>query len=127
MQNPVLQRGQKSTLVIMFSLGLLYSAPGFAQRNDACKEDITKFCKDVSAGNRAVAKCLKEHQSDLSPACKTNISEKKEKAQDFSQACKKDVAQFCKDTKTGGGRVLKCLKRNTDKLSAECKEVLPSK
>jgi len=36
----------------------------------ACSEDIQKFCKDLQPGGGRIAKCLKEHANDLSPACK---------------------------------------------------------
>ena len=49
-------------------------------------------------------------------------------AQEFSAeqrtACKGDYDQFCKGTMPGGGRVLACLAKNNDKLSASCKKVV---
>ncbi len=49
-------------------------------------------------------------------------------AQEFSAeqraACKGDYDQFCKGTMPGGGRVLACLSKNNDKLSASCKKVV---
>lgn len=49
-------------------------------------------------------------------------------AQDFSAeqraACKGDYEHFCKGTMPGGGRVLACLAKNNDKLTAACKKVV---
>lgn len=49
-------------------------------------------------------------------------------AQEFTAeqraACKGDYDQFCKGTMPGGGRVLACLQKNTDKLSPACKKVV---
>jgi hypothetical protein len=49
-------------------------------------------------------------------------------AQDFTAAqraaCKGDYDQFCKGTMPGGGRVLACLAKHTDTLSAACKKVV---
>ncbi|HWK94393.1 MAG TPA: cysteine rich repeat-containing protein [Pseudolabrys sp.] len=49
-------------------------------------------------------------------------------AQEFSAeqraACSADYNSFCKGTMPGGGRVLACLAKNTDKLSAACKKVV---
>ncbi|MBS0245293.1 MAG: hypothetical protein JSR61_01635 [Proteobacteria bacterium] len=49
-------------------------------------------------------------------------------AQDFTAeqraACKGDYETFCKGTLPGGGRVLACLSKNNDKLSAACKKVV---
>jgi len=51
-------------------------------------------------------------------------------AQDFTaaqrEACKTDYDQFCKGTMPGGGRVIACLAKNTDKLTAACKKVVDS-
>ena len=49
-------------------------------------------------------------------------------AQDFTAeqraACSADYNSFCKGTMPGGGRVLACLSKNNDKLSAACKKVV---
>lgn len=49
-------------------------------------------------------------------------------AQEFSAeqraACSADYNAFCKGTMPGGGRVLACLAKNNDKLSAACKKVV---
>lgn len=39
-------------------------------------------------------------------------------------ACNEDYQKFCKGLMPGGGRVLNCLIRNTDKLKPECRELL---
>ena len=116
-----------AAIAVMFCVGLLHNEATFARGNGPCAEDAAKFCKDVKPGKGGLAKCLKEHESELSASCKDSMSEKKQKAQDFSEACKNDVSQFCKDTKPGRGRVLKCLKQHEDELSADCKQAMPSK
>ncbi len=69
-----------------------------------------------------MAKCLKEHSSELSPACKDNIAKAKEKVKDFKQACKDDAKNLCKGVKQGGGRIVQCLKQHEGELSPACKE-----
>jgi hypothetical protein len=44
----------------------------------ACAEDIQKFCKDIRPGGGRIAKCLKEHACDLSPACKEKCAANEE-------------------------------------------------
>jgi Cysteine rich repeat len=50
------------------------------------------------------------------------------RAQDFTAAqraaCKGDYDKFCKGTMPGGGRVLACLNKQHDQLSAACKAVV---
>ena len=35
----------------------------------ACRADAQKLCKDVKPGGARIADCLRDHQSELSPAC----------------------------------------------------------
>jgi Skp family chaperone for outer membrane proteins len=89
-----------------------------------CAEDAAKLCQGVQQGGGRVAKCLKEHSKELSPACKGNMKKMKKKAKDFKEACKDDAKNFCKDEKRGGGRILKCLKQHEGELSPACKEAM---
>jgi hypothetical protein len=41
----------------------------------ACKDDLTKFCKSISVGGGRVRNCLKRHEAELSPSCKTALEE----------------------------------------------------
>ncbi len=112
-------------VVIVFGLSVAAERVVFAQRERGqgpCAGDVQKFCKDVQPGGGRIARCLKEHESDLSPACKEKIAEVKEEVKEVAQACQGDVQQFCKDVKPGGGRIARCLKEHKDELSAGCKE-----
>jgi hypothetical protein len=37
----------------------------------ACSTDIASFCKDVQPGGGKVARCLRDHRTELSDGCKT--------------------------------------------------------
>ena len=39
-------------------------------------------------------------------------------------ACMGDYQKYCKGTKPGGGRIIACLAKSNDKLTAECQKVL---
>jgi hypothetical protein len=41
---------------------------------EVCGNDLKKFCKDVKPGEGRGLKCLKEHEQELSPACKAKMS-----------------------------------------------------
>ncbi len=89
-----------------------------------CVADANKLCKDVKPGGGNIARCLKEHSSELSPACKSNIAKAKEKVKDFKEACEGDAKNFCKDVKPGGGRIVQCLKQHEGELSSSCKAAM---
>lgn len=87
-----------------------------------CADDAAKLCKDVQPGKGRVAKCLKEHKDELSPACKENIAKMREKAGAMKDACKEDANKLCKDIRPGGGKIMQCLKQHEGELSPACKE-----
>lgn len=49
------------------------------QARDACAEDLSKFCKDVTPGEGRLLKCLKERDSELSPQCREALQAKQGK------------------------------------------------
>jgi len=42
----------------------------------------------------------------------------------LESACKADFEKLCAGVAPGGGRIIKCLQENADKLSAPCKSAL---
>jgi hypothetical protein len=96
----------------------------YAQGGGPCAEDLAKFCKDVQPGGGRIAKCLKEHEKELSATCTQHIAEVQSRWKEANQACHDDVLKFCKDVKPGQGRIVKCLKEHQNELSPESREKL---
>jgi hypothetical protein len=44
-----------------------------------CADDVDKFCQDVKAGSGRIAKCLKQHENELSTECKEVMAKAKKK------------------------------------------------
>jgi hypothetical protein len=89
----------------------------------ACKDDVDKFCKDTKPGSGAIAACLKQHEADLSDACRKEtgkMAEHKSMMQDVKTACKEDAAKLCPDMKPGEGKISACLKSHSTELSPDC-------
>jgi Cysteine rich repeat len=104
----------------MLSIGVAAAADIPAAKGP-CADDVAKYCKDIKPGDGRIARCLKENEKQLSPACKSSIEEFKKKAKDAHQACEADAQKFCKDVKPGQGRIVKCLMAHEKDLSPECK------
>ena len=43
-----------------------------------CRPDYQKFCSSVGFGGGHIAECLKEHKTELSPACAADLLNKVE-------------------------------------------------
>lgn len=116
-----MKRLKASVVLCMMSLPLS-GIVVFAADERPCADDVAKFCKDVKPGGGRLAKCLKEHENELSSACKSRREELKMKVREAAKACHDDIEQFCGNVKPGGGRILRCLKEHESKLSTECRE-----
>lgn len=69
------------TLASGFALALAAPAFSAGTGKGPCAEDAAKFCKDIKPGGGRVAACLKEHQADLSQACRDRKALKGDKRQ----------------------------------------------
>ena len=106
----------------------LASAPAFAEgdharAHEACKADVERFCKDVKPGGGAIIRCLKQHESELSPQCKAVGAEMKAKAEAIKAACGSDADRYCSQIPKGPAQFI-CLKSNADRVSSTCKTEL---
>ena len=120
-----MNRGRRDLLVwvaIMLGATLWLGTDVYAQSGGPCSGDVAKFCKDVQPGEGRIIKCLKEHEKELSPTCKQHVADMEKRLKETAQACQDDVMKFCKDVKSGEGRILRCLRAHQNELSPQCKE-----
>jgi len=59
----------------VFCMILWFGTDVYAQGRVPCVEDIAKFCKDVQPGGGRIVRCLKEHESELSPECNERLAQ----------------------------------------------------
>ncbi len=116
-------------VLAVLSLGALAAPP--AERERPCQADSEKFCKDVKPGGGAKVRCLAQHESELSGACRENLrrakahrAKAKQRSSEFFEACKSDAWRLCKSASPGAGRVVRCLTDKKDELSPGCREKL---
>jgi hypothetical protein len=114
------------TVFISIVTALLWTVPAVTawaaatERQGPCAADVEKYCKDIPPGQGRLMNCLKEHEKDLSPACKEKELTMAHKVERFRKACEGDVQRLCKDVQPGEGRVIKCLKEHEKELSPDC-------
>lgn len=67
--------------LVIACFGILFAhTDTYAQgQRGPCADDIAKLCKDVKPGGGRIVKCIKEHEKELSPACRASVGMAKEK------------------------------------------------
>jgi hypothetical protein len=100
----------------LFAAGIAADALAQQRREGPCAGDLKKFCGDVKPGQGAIAKCMKAHEAELSPACRDGM----ENVDRLAKACKSDCEKYCKSVPPGDGRVLSCLKGREADLDKAC-------
>ncbi len=116
----VLKRMTMVIAVAVLSIGVAAAADTPAAKNP-CSADVAKYCKDVKPGGGRIARCLKENENQLSPACKSSIEETRKQFREAHEACEADAQKFCKDVQPGQGRIVRCLREHEKDLSAGCR------
>ncbi|HWQ37878.1 MAG TPA: cysteine rich repeat-containing protein [Burkholderiales bacterium] len=111
-----------TTLALLTGVLLSTAAAAEEREHGACRADVQKFCKDIRPGRGAIARCLSRHESELSPACRDRMAERRQRAEEFAEACKADAQTHCQQVQPGDGRVLRCLAANKERLSPGCRE-----
>jgi hypothetical protein len=114
------------TLIAPLAIALSVApAPARAQRRQGpCREDIQKFCAGVQPGGGAFRDCLKQHETELSPACQQHLQQMKSRMAAWRQACEGDVQKLCSGVAPGRGGIVRCLRQHENDLSQTCKDQL---
>lgn len=83
---------------------------------EACRQDVDELCAKVEPGDGRIHECLRSKREKLSMACrKEELALEIQEAQNFElrpslkRACAEERSVFCKDVRTGGARVFRCL------------------
>ncbi len=96
---------------------------------NGCKEELEKYCGNVTPGEGRVLACLYAYGDKLSGRCEYALydaaSQLERAVAALSYAvneCSSDLKQYCGGVAAGEGRLLECLQKNGDKVSQRCKQ-----
>jgi hypothetical protein len=96
-------------------LALAFASPAWAVRDaamQACRADYGKLCPGVKPGGGRAAECLKQHEAELTPACKAAV--------DKLGDCGQEVKRICGDA-SAPSAVRECVKAHASEFSATCR------
>jgi Spy/CpxP family protein refolding chaperone len=109
------------TAFALLAAGLATGASAQARKAPGpCAEDAKKFCGDQKPGGGRIARCMKSHESELSPACQDQMKKAEARIEQVKEECKADAQKFCKGIRPGQGRILACLKSHESELAPAC-------
>jgi hypothetical protein len=106
------------------ALALLGAGAPEIHAPEPCAAEAVTFCSDVKPGAGRIVRCLEEHESKLSDACRARLDADQERAKkyigEFLDACHSDTERLCVGVQPGGGRLVKCLSTHDYELSPRC-------
>ncbi|MGO8953721.1 MAG: hypothetical protein ACLPWS_07470 [Rhodomicrobium sp.] len=85
---------------------------------NSCRSDYHRMCSYVVPGNGRAARCLLDHEMDLTPACLSAI-----KIATSVEACMPDYRRFCPGV-PAGPQAFQCLADRMDMLVPQCRRVV---
>ena len=91
-----------------------------AQSRSPCAADASKLCSGVKPGGGARFKCLVDHESELTPECKSHMDAMKAHAKELVNACQDDAESLCAGVKPGKGAIMRCLADHESQLTPDC-------
>ncbi len=96
-----------------------------------CEKELKTYCKDVAPGEGRVVACLYAFSDKISPRCEYALYDAAAQLERALTAltyvvneCRADLTSFCSDVQPGQGRVMACMEKNKEKVSARCKQAI---
>ena len=99
--------------ILAFACAAAAQARDAAGPMQACRADYSRLCASEKPGGGRVATCLKQHESELSPACQAALG--------GVAACARQAKQICGDAASGQGGMRECMKTHAGEFSGACR------
>lgn len=97
----------------------------------ACRDDINKYCSQVTPGEGRLILCMQAHEDKVSGACdyavfeaSRNLQRALDNIELAADVCWDDIVQHCSDVAAGGGRIAQCLASNKGVVSRACQAAI---
>jgi len=108
-------RARRLSTLVALALVLAASSTMAVEGSHACRADAKRMCGGTKPGGGRLLVCLKDHEAELSPGCKTALP--------TLEQCAKELQSACGDAGRRGLR--ECVRKNADKISPECRRTQP--
>jgi len=96
---------------------------------NGCKEELQKYCSNVTPGEGRVLACLYAYEDKLSGRCEYALYDAASRLERVVTAlsyvvneCSSDLKDHCASVAAGEGRLLECLQKNDAHVSQRCKQ-----
>jgi Cysteine rich repeat len=98
---------------------------------NACAEDIKKYCSTVTPGEGRMVYCMQAHEDKISDKCAFELEDAATAIQAAAEAlkngviaCKTEISGVCGKISPGEGRIATCLLENKSTVSNGCAEAI---
>ena len=102
-----------------------------AKLENACANDIKKYCRTVTPGEGRMIYCMQAHENKISTKCAfelgeaaTSVQSAADALKDAVLACKAEISGVCGKVVPGQGRIAACLLSNKSTASAGCADAI---
>jgi hypothetical protein len=126
----------RTTIMCALFLTLGLSAPAYSQDivtsvETGCAAEIESFCSQVTMGEGRLLACFYAHEDKLSGQCQYALYDASAQLERAVSAlnyvagqCDDDIMKHCTEVQAGEGRILDCLKANSETVSAACTQAI---
>ncbi len=98
---------------------------------NACSDDLKKYCSTVTPGEGRLLLCLEAHEDKISSKCDyalfeaaRNLERALDRIELAADACWGDIAKYCASIPEGGGRIAQCLIAKKTSLKPACRTII---
>lgn len=117
MKLPVLHTHRMLAACLLLLGAMSSHAQTAATPQTACRADYSKFCANTKPGGGRAAQCLKQHQTELSSACRSSMA--------ALAPCKEQVAKIC-GAQSDPAQRKKCMREHKSELADVCRARTPA-